>query len=96
MKAVRNTTPKPVRVPLHGGHVLHLGPFKTGQVSDHDAERPSLRRLVERGDIAFLDDAGDEETPSTPSAGRVSESGRPQRKAAFLAGGRTAGGRRER
>ena len=38
MKLVRNTSRRPLRVPLSGGKVLHLGPAGTGQVSDERRE----------------------------------------------------------
>ena len=50
MRTVRNTTQLPVRVPLPGGKTLHLGPAKTGQISDQAAEGPlaAVRRFQPR------------------------------------------------
>ena len=57
MRTVRNTTQLPVRVPLPGGKTLHLGPAKTGQISDQAAEGRSVQRLIEQGTIELLGDA---------------------------------------
>ena len=57
MRTVRYTTQLPVRVPLPGGKTLHLGPAKTGQISDQAAEGRSVQRLIEQGTIELLGDA---------------------------------------
>lgn len=54
MRTVRNTTQLPLRVPLPGGKTLHLGPGKTGQISDQAADGKSVQRLVEEGSIELL------------------------------------------
>jgi hypothetical protein len=54
MRTVRNTTQLPVRVPLPGGKTLHLGPGKTGQISDQAADGKSVQRLIEQGTIELL------------------------------------------
>jgi hypothetical protein len=95
MKTVRNLTPRPIKIVLHGGHVLHLGPNKTGQVADGDAERPSFRRMIERGEVELLEDAATEEAPAASRGGQATNSGYSQRKVVLPSGGRTAGGRRE-
>jgi len=51
MKTIVNKTPLPLRVPLPGGKVLHLGPGKSGQVADSAVEHNALRKLVEGGKI---------------------------------------------
>jgi hypothetical protein len=58
MKTVRNKTPLPIRVQLGGGKTLHLGPAKTGQISDSAAERESVRKLIKDGKIELLSDSG--------------------------------------
>ena len=58
MRTVRNKTQLPVRVPLPGGKTLHLGPAKTGQISDQAADGRSFQRLVEQGTIELVGDAG--------------------------------------
>ena len=54
MKNITNKTPRPIKIPLSGGKFLHLGPLKTGQISEADAERPALKRLVKAGEIEIL------------------------------------------
>ena len=54
MKTIVNKTPKPIRVPLPRGKTLHLGPAKTGQVSDEALERDAVRRLLEAGEIEVV------------------------------------------
>ena len=64
MKIV-NKTRKPLRIHLHGGKVLHLGPGKTGEIAAEAAEEPTIRRLVKAKEIELVgggehgqDDAG--------------------------------------
>jgi hypothetical protein len=52
MKTVRNQTQAPLRVPLGGGRVLHLGPGQTGQIADDALEGKGVKRLLESGAIA--------------------------------------------
>jgi hypothetical protein len=56
MKEIRNRTQAPLRVPLARGRVLHLGPGRTGQVSDDALQYPAFRKLVEAGSIEVFDD----------------------------------------
>jgi ribosomal protein L19E len=58
MKTVLNKTPLPIRIQLGGGKTLHLGPAKTGQISDGAAERDSVRKLVKEGKIEILEEGG--------------------------------------
>lgn len=55
MKTVINKTNAPIRVPLSRGKALHLGPRKSGQVRDEDAEHARLKKLVETGTIEIFD-----------------------------------------
>ena len=57
MRTIRNTTRLPVRVPLPGGKTLHLGPGKTGQISDQAGDGRSVRRLIDQGTIELVGDA---------------------------------------
>jgi hypothetical protein len=41
-------------VPLPGGKTLHLGPGKTGQISDQAADGKAVQRLIEQGTIELL------------------------------------------
>ncbi len=51
MKTIVNKTHKPLRIQLHGGKVLHLGPARTGQISDEASQEPAIQRLVKAGEI---------------------------------------------
>ena len=56
MKLIRTVTLEPVRVPLSGDKVLHLGPSKDGEVAEETLERPAFRKLVDRGVILIVGD----------------------------------------
>src|SRR5437773_4165104 len=59
MAAVTNKTGKPLSIALPRGKTLHLGPRKSGQISSHDIEHPSLKKLVDAGAIEIVaDDLG--------------------------------------
>lgn len=66
MKVIRNTTPQPVKVPLPGGKVLHLGPARTGQIADQAVDHAAFRRLLDEGVVEIVGErthgtfAGDE------------------------------------
>jgi hypothetical protein len=70
MKTVQNKTVRPLRVPLPGGKVLHLGPKKSGQVADNAVEHAALKKLIEAGDLEVQ---GTGEAGSTGGAGPGSE-----------------------
>lgn len=52
---IRNTTKRPLRVPLPAGKRLFLGPLGTGQIVAKAADHPPLAKLIEAGDIEILD-----------------------------------------
>ncbi len=54
MKVIRNTTPQPVKVPLPGGKVLHLGPGRTGQIADQAVDHAAVRRLLDEGAVEIV------------------------------------------
>ncbi len=58
MKTVRNTTHRPLAVPLPGGKKLHLGPGKVGQIAAPAAEHPPLAKMVEDGELELVDTGG--------------------------------------
>jgi hypothetical protein len=69
MKAIRNTTPAPLRVPLRSGKFLHLGPGQSGHIADEALRAPAVARLVESG---VLEVAGEEgRPPEFSEAGRL-------------------------
>jgi uncharacterized membrane protein YgcG len=51
---IRNTTRRPLRVPQPAGKTLHLGPLRTGQISDKAADHPPLRKLIDEGVIEIV------------------------------------------
>jgi len=55
MKTVTNKTRAPLKVPLPRGKSLHLGPSKSGQIRDEDADHASLKKLVEGGKLEILE-----------------------------------------
>lgn len=69
MKTIVNRRRLPIRVPLPGGKVLHLGPSKTGQIADPHADLPAVRKLIDSGAIAVL---GEGEHPDV-AAGTTSK-----------------------
>jgi len=56
MKTIKNTTPRPLRVPLPRGGTLHLGPKSTGEVTPSALEHPPFKKLVESGEIEVTGD----------------------------------------
>ena len=54
MRTIRNLTTKPLRVPLHEGKILHLGPRKEGQIATRDLDRPGVQRLIDDASIEVL------------------------------------------
>jgi hypothetical protein len=79
VKVVSNKTNRPIKISLPGGKLLHLGPFKTGQIADNAAERPAVKKLLESGEIEILGE-GEHPQESTDSGGAPHESrrGHPQ------------------
>jgi hypothetical protein len=51
MKTISNKTRVPLKISLSGGRTLHLGPLKTGQISDDRTNDASIQRLVKEGKI---------------------------------------------
>jgi hypothetical protein len=72
MKTIVNRTRRPLKIQLHGGKVLHLGPGKTGQIADPNVERDSFKKLVEAGDVEVLGE-GDSAGPQAASSGSAGE-----------------------
>jgi hypothetical protein len=55
MKTVTNKTRAPLKVPLPRGKSLHLGPGKSGQIRDEDADHASLKKLLDAGKLELFD-----------------------------------------
>jgi len=85
MRTIRNCTAKPLKVRLRGGKVLHLGPGKTGQISDPDLERPAVKKMIEAGEIEALgtdqhpDEIGGDSPPPESTHSRRPATGRGRR-----------------
>lgn len=58
MKAIQNKTPEPLRVPLGGGKVLHLGPGQTGQIADDAVLNRGVSKLIASGAIVVVGEEG--------------------------------------
>ena len=54
MKEIRNKTKRPLRIPLPGGKVLHLGPSMVAQIADNAAEHEALQELLSEGSIEIV------------------------------------------
>lgn len=58
MRAVRNTTNRPLAIALGRGKVLHLGPRKEGRIATGDLERPSVQELIDEGTLELVGSGG--------------------------------------
>jgi hypothetical protein len=54
MKTIVNKSQAPIRIQLPGNKVLHLGPSKSGQISNEAVARPAVQKLVESGAIEIV------------------------------------------
>lgn len=70
MKAIVNKTHDPLKIPLPKGKFLHLGPLKSGHISDHDDDHPPLQKLVEAGQIEIFDENENEAIPPSTAHGK--------------------------
>ncbi len=52
---IRNTTQRPIKVPLPGGKRLFLGLGGTGQIAPKAGEHPPVKALIDSGDLEVLD-----------------------------------------
>ena len=56
MKTIVNKTRRSLKIKLAQGRVLRLGPAKEGQIATHDAERESVQKMIEAGEVGVFDD----------------------------------------
>ena len=56
MKTVKNTTRKPLSVPLPQGKRLFLGPGKSGKVTPKAIDHKPFQALIESGDLEVVED----------------------------------------
>jgi hypothetical protein len=66
---IKNTTKRPVKVPLPGGKRLFLSPNGIGQIMPKDADHPPVKKLIEAGDLEIVGGG------RTKGAGSLSGSG---------------------
>jgi len=52
---IKNTTKRPIKVPLPGGKRLFLGLGGTGQIAPRAAEHPPVKALIDSGDLEVMD-----------------------------------------
>lgn len=70
MKTIRNTTTRPIKVPLPLGKTLHLSPRKTGEIADRAVEHPPLAKLIAAGELEVLGE-GSHSEPGKSAPGAV-------------------------
>ena len=51
---IKNTTKRPLKVPLPGGKRLFLGLGGTGQIAPKAAEHPPVKKLIDDGELEVL------------------------------------------
>ena len=51
---IKNTTKRPIKVPLPGNKRLFLSPNGVGQIAPKDSEHPPIKKLIEAGDIQII------------------------------------------
>ena len=73
MKNVRNKSRSPLKIPLPQGKFLHLGPMKTGQMSDGAAGLPAVKKLIDEGQIEIVGE-GTHPSSAAEAPGAVHES----------------------
>ena len=69
---VKNTTKRPIKVPLPGGKRLFLGLGGTGQIAPKAAEHPPVKALIDSGDLEVMD--GGRSKGGAASGGGISSS----------------------
>jgi hypothetical protein len=68
VKTIRNRTRLPIRIPLPGGKVLHLGPAKTGQIADEALARDAVQSMLTAGAIEILGEGAHPQAAGTGAA----------------------------
>ena len=66
MKPIITKPRRALKIKLSQGRVLRLGPSKEGQIATHEAERESVQRIIEAGEVEIFDDL----SSGTGSAGK--------------------------
>ena len=71
---IKNTTRKPIKVPLPAGKSLFLGPNAIGQVSDKAVEHLEFKELLENGTIEMLVSGRSKTNSPSSTTGNISNS----------------------
>jgi len=58
LSTIKNTTKKPISVPLPHGKRLFLGPGKSGEIGNKASDHPPLVALIESGDLELVQVGG--------------------------------------
>jgi len=74
MKTIVNRTHKPLKIRLHGGKVLHLGPNRTGQIADEASGEPAVKRLIDSGEVEILGEGAHPGQPAQAAGATPHES----------------------
>ena len=89
MKTIVNKTRRPIKIPIPGGKFLHLGPSKTGQISDQASQGSALQKLVKAGDIEIVGEGSQQQAAGGGDASRHSSThGHPPTKIVLPKGNR--------
>ena len=70
---IKNTTKRPLKVPLPGGKRLFLALGGTGQIAPRAAEHPPVKKLIDDGELEVLD-GGRSKGSGSGSSGGISSS----------------------
>ena len=52
---IKNTSKRPIKVPLPGGKRLFLKPGGTGQILPKAVDHPPVKKLIDEGELEVLD-----------------------------------------
>ena len=80
MKIIVNKTRRPLQVKLARGRVLRLGPAKEGQITTQDAERESVKKQIDAGEIEIFDSAAQSGSQARGAAAGRAESSSEHRR----------------
>jgi len=58
LPTIKNTTKKPLNIPLPGGKRLFLGPGKEGEIRARAVEHPRVAALLESGELEVVPNGG--------------------------------------
>ncbi len=70
---IKNTSKRPLKVPLPGGKRLFLKPGEKGQILPKAAEHPPVKKLIDDGELEVLD-LGKSKNKGTSGSGGISSS----------------------